>query len=269
MDPAAVHTVGSRLREAREKRGASIRDIADRTKISVMALEALERDDPAGLPGGVFTRGFVRTYAGEVGLDPEETFKAFLEQSADEPAGTGSPRETVDDPEAVESDRRVTRTVLWLVAASLPIAGMVVYLGTMSRDVSTTVESAGTAPTLEVPGGDTLPLGGDAVMGDPVTAVDAAVAPSPPQTDLLMMVFEPLGDCWISLTVDDDAERSELLSGGQRRVFRADREIVVTLGDAAACVFTLNGSKGRLPGGPGQVVTRRITHDNFRTFLTE
>ena len=164
-----------------------------------MALEALERDDPAGLPGGVFTRGFVRTYAGEVGLDPEETFKAFLEQSADEPAGTGSPRETVDDPEAVESDRRVTRTVLWLVAASLPIAGMVVYLGTMSRDVSTTVESAGTAPTLEVPGGDTLPLGGDAVMGDPVTAVDAAVAPSPPQTDLLMMVFEPLGDCWIAV----------------------------------------------------------------------
>ena len=60
---------GSRLRAAREARGVSLRDIAAATKISVLVLEALERNDASRLPGGIFSRAFVRSYAKEVGLD--------------------------------------------------------------------------------------------------------------------------------------------------------------------------------------------------------
>ena len=62
---------GGKLREAREGRGISLRQIATSTKISVAALEALERNDVSKLPGGVFSRAFVRSYASEVGLDPD------------------------------------------------------------------------------------------------------------------------------------------------------------------------------------------------------
>ena len=44
--------VGSRLRAAREAKQLSLRQIADTTKISVSALEALEENDVARLPGG-------------------------------------------------------------------------------------------------------------------------------------------------------------------------------------------------------------------------
>jgi len=48
---------GRSLREARERRGVSLRQIANATKISMITLEALERNDIARLPGGIFSRG--------------------------------------------------------------------------------------------------------------------------------------------------------------------------------------------------------------------
>jgi cytoskeletal protein RodZ len=54
---------GSRLRDAREGKGITLRQIANATKISMRALEALERNDISRLPGGIFTRAFVRSYA--------------------------------------------------------------------------------------------------------------------------------------------------------------------------------------------------------------
>ena len=55
-----------------------MRAIADRTKIPVQTLEALERDDVSRLPGGIFLRSFVRAYAAEVGLDPEQAVRRFV-----------------------------------------------------------------------------------------------------------------------------------------------------------------------------------------------
>ena len=70
---------GLHLKQARERRGISLRQIASATKISSGALEALERGDFSRLPGGIFSRAFVRAYAVEVGLDPEETVRQYTE----------------------------------------------------------------------------------------------------------------------------------------------------------------------------------------------
>ena len=66
---------GGSLRAARERRGVTLRDISKTTKISIPTLEALERDDPSRLPGGIFMRAIVRSYAAEVGLDPDRTHR--------------------------------------------------------------------------------------------------------------------------------------------------------------------------------------------------
>src|SRR6186713_1631439 len=70
---------GGKLRQARERRGISLRQIASSTKIAAAALDALEKNNISKLPGGIFSRAFVRSYAVEVGLDPDETVKEFLE----------------------------------------------------------------------------------------------------------------------------------------------------------------------------------------------
>jgi len=78
------------MRHVREQRGISLRQIAQTTKLSVSALEALERNEVSRLPGGIFSRAFVRCYAAEIGADPEETVREFLSQFPHESvAGAG------------------------------------------------------------------------------------------------------------------------------------------------------------------------------------
>ena len=63
---------GALLKQAREDRGMTLRQIATTTKISMVALEALERDDFSRLPGGIFAaRSFARMPL-EVGLEPDQ-----------------------------------------------------------------------------------------------------------------------------------------------------------------------------------------------------
>jgi cytoskeletal protein RodZ len=68
----AVEDIGGRLRLAREDRGLSLNDVASRTKLSVFVLQAIERNDFGCLPGGMFRKAYVRTLAGEVGLDAQQ-----------------------------------------------------------------------------------------------------------------------------------------------------------------------------------------------------
>jgi cytoskeletal protein RodZ len=128
---AAVHSpggFGSKLRDARERRGISLRNIANATKISVVALEALERNDISRLPGGIFSRAFVRSYALEVGLDPETTIQEFIAQFPNDSVTAGHPAlQQTDDNENLESDRKMASAFIWLIALSIPIAAAVLY----------------------------------------------------------------------------------------------------------------------------------------------
>src|SRR4051794_5598315 len=104
---------GGKLRQARERRGVSLRQIAASTKISVSALEALERNDVSKLPGGIFSRAFVRSYACEVGLDPAETIREFLETVGAEQEEPEKPAPVFEDP--VGGGRQVAAVALLIV----------------------------------------------------------------------------------------------------------------------------------------------------------
>ena len=70
-------SLGENLRREREMRGISLEEISAATKISVRFLTALENNDFAGIPGGIFTRGFIRAYAGYLGLDQEQVMAEY------------------------------------------------------------------------------------------------------------------------------------------------------------------------------------------------
>lgn len=119
---------GRRLREARERRGLTVRQIAETTKISAVAIEALERNDLSRLPGGIFSRGFVRSYAIEVGLDADATVRDFLDSfDAAEPP----PAAAAVIPEAetdFENRQRIAAIVLALVVISVVLIGIILFL---------------------------------------------------------------------------------------------------------------------------------------------
>ncbi len=123
--------LGPRLKRARENRGLPLRDIAERTKISVTALEALERNDLSRLPGGIFGRAFVRAYAAELGLDPDQTvadFQAGLVEEERLAAERGARRVeiTEDDRQFLERQQRAVRTLRIVIAVVVAVAVLLV-----------------------------------------------------------------------------------------------------------------------------------------------
>ena len=67
---AQAASVGQTLREAREQQGLSVNDVANRIKFAPKQIEWLEADEFAHLPEAAFVRGFVRSYARLLELDP-------------------------------------------------------------------------------------------------------------------------------------------------------------------------------------------------------
>lgn len=322
--------MGARLRAAREKRDISLRQIAERTRISVIVLEAIERDDIKRLPGGIFTRAFLRTYAVEVGLDPDTTVDDFLAQFPPEAVSAGTVGDPVEDHQAIESDRQAAQTLARLMVISLPIAAVVIYFSlrpsplrqeapppsitapapavtggsktspppVVETPVGKPVEVATTVPSkpatdaaIEGPVGTgasvvgvtspatggsqaptaTGPAATDAASTDvkvPPPAQKRADTAKPAAPDALMMVIDQASPCWVAVAVDGEAVARERLGSGERLELKAVREIVVTVGEDTPCAYTLNGSAGRPLGQPGAIVTRRISPDNYRTYLS-
>ncbi|NDV12198.1 RodZ domain-containing protein [Crenobacter caeni] len=85
--------VGAQLRAAREARQLGLGDVAERLKLSVRQLEAIERDDFAALPGATFVRGFVRNYARFLEIDPAPLMHALDQAFPPQPAENAIVRE--------------------------------------------------------------------------------------------------------------------------------------------------------------------------------
>jgi len=81
----SMASFGEMLRRERELRRISLREVSETTKINIRYLEALERNEFDYLPGGAFTRGFIRAYARCIGVDDGKMLDAFryeLQQQA-------------------------------------------------------------------------------------------------------------------------------------------------------------------------------------------
>ncbi|PYS99184.1 MAG: hypothetical protein DMF63_14045 [Acidobacteria bacterium] len=118
-------TLGEKLREAREERGISISEVAEQTRISPMYIESIEKDNYKPLPGGIFNKGFVKSYAKYVGIDEQEALQDYARLVAQN-------EEAVDDsnpryrPEVLTDDARSSSSIVPTVV----FAGIILALMT-------------------------------------------------------------------------------------------------------------------------------------------
>jgi cytoskeletal protein RodZ len=264
---------GRKLREARERRGLSLRQIASATKISMLTLEALEKNDIARLPGGIFSRGVVRSYAVEVGLDPEETIQEFMGQYPQDSVTAGHPttRRSEDDGD-VESDRRTATTFLRLILVSIPVAAIVVYYGFSGRRAEEVRHALGVqasepaAPS--TPAIAPQPPPADADRDAPaVVAGRAAVVRDGQDADRLVVQLKAVQRSWVSAIVDGQRAVQRVFQPGDEQTLDVRRDIVLTAGDGGAITVTLNGAAAKPIGPSGQTATTRLNLTNFKDYL--
>ncbi len=252
--------VGSQLRAAREAKQRSLRDIADTTKISVSSLEALEENDVARLPGGIYSRAFVRSYAAEVGLDPEQTLRDFMAQVPAEGIAEGTKYDNRShEHDVFQSQQRMARTVLELVLVGVPMAALLLFFGT--RGVPTGTGTPAEPATAGEPVPAPPPRLDPPIRADPPTPIEPV--PLAPLTFMLSL----RGDCWVSLRLDGESVLRRVMYAGERESYEADDEIILTVGDAGAFAFAINQQDGRSLGAAREVVTAHITLQNYRSYV--
>ena len=232
---------GAKLREARERRGLTLRVIADATKVSVRALEALEKNDISRLPGGIFSRGFVRAYAEAVGLDPEQTIAEFITRFPVETVTQGHPRTRaiVDE---LEADARrtgwspMTKTAL----VAVPVIALAIYVAMAGRQAAPvpvqTVTAAAPAPA-------------EPRAAVPPPADTRAAAPT------LEIALQALRITTVTVSLDGGDATTVAIDSGSMRTLVAASDVVLTPADPLALQWFVNGRPARPMSGPVHVTT--------------
>lgn len=260
--------LGARLKDARESRGLSLHGVSDMTKISIPLLEALERDDYARLPGGIFSRSFVRAYASTVGLDPEKTVAEFVEEHSryerEATAKAGEVQVTAEDKAFLAQQQRAVR----LLRAGLVVvaAVAVVALGYELWVWWPRAEPAPTSTLASVP--QPTPPPASVPETKPPPPAPPPVAP-PPAAPAKPMVFEftATAPCWLQLTADGAVVFSREMQAGERHRVEAARELRIHAGDAGMLEWTIDGEPGTVLGEAGKSGRVTVTPETKKKFV--
>ena len=183
--------IGTTLREARNRRGIDLAEVEAAIKIRARYLRAMENEEWGALPGGVYTRGFIRTYAGYLGLDGERLAEDFRHES--EPAAG---QETL--PEHQGAARR-THSSFSMPSSSGPIRAVLVSVGLLALLIAIVLLSQGG-------GGEQSSVSATSGAGEKTTQAPVRSQAAPG----VSLRLATTGEIWICLL---DAEGQPLVNG--------------------------------------------------------
>lgn len=263
-------TLGERLRAERERRGLTIEELAQQTRISARFFEAIERDDRSSLPGGFFYRSFVRQYARMLDL-PEEAYQGEIERSLAEESEQpySVPDRHIDVPPLPTAGRSRKEEALWWAAragglvAALALC-TVAYVGWERWKASQPPPMAPAAEKRTSPEPATQAAAQPAPSAPQPAGTPAPAAAPPVVSSGAVRVIVRASDLsWVGVWQGRKFLFGDLLRAGEVRGFGADDVLRVKLGNAGAVAVEWNG-QALPPFGPrGQVRTVEFRSDRY------
>jgi cytoskeleton protein RodZ len=239
------------LRAERERAGLTIEQISARTRIKVGLLRAIEQGDFERLPGEFFTRAFLRTYARELRLSPDEIVEAYAAAHPTlAPVGEASAarsREVANEP-SLRRIRVSGSPSAWpLLAVGTAVLAAVFLINRSEPDRSADPAAVGTA--------------GVAELAQPPGKPTPPVAP-----EKLRIEIRPTRVMWVAGAADGERVIYRLVEPGEHVRLEARHDFWFRVGDAGAFEYALNGAPGKSLGRSGEVREVQITRDNLHTF---
>ena len=157
-----------------------------------------------------------------------------------------------------------------VVALCVLVAGLgVIYIkGATPTPRPTNAAPSGTRTVAPMTGPvpPSLPAAGSNRAGSSA----AAVLPvgTQPVAEGLTVVLKAHALCWVATTLDGKQRTEYLLRPGEERMLHARHEVVLRVGNAGVLSLTVNGLVVSPLGRSGEVLTRRITPDNYKSMTS-
>jgi cytoskeleton protein RodZ len=245
--------LGQLLRETREKKGLSIAEVEEDTRIRQAQIEALEEEDYSKLPSPIFVKGLLRNYAQYLGLDLTEVMKLYGGEDAQSGA-TPVVAEGFEPPKgmAITSWLFIDIFLGILIVASAVVVGSLAY----NRWAPSFVVSSST-PTRQ------------ASLASPVLQFTPTNTPSPTSTATqvpsgrLQVDVQIIARTWLEVAVDQEPAFRGLIEAGTNWSWFAEDSIAMHVGNAGGVVVTLNGRELGALGGQDEVVDIEWTWENL------
>jgi len=247
-----MFAIGDALREARVRKGLTLKDVEDGTKIRSKYIQALEEDDFEVIPGPTFVKGFLRTYGGFLGLDTDLLVDEYRSRYEPEHELRSLPvrsrqRSVQRLPERRQPNFLVVGIVALLVVLLLAWVGwgdpgdepapMQPNVSDATVTVPTTIETAGEVPSELAP----------------TTTVRTTTTNLIDLVELTLTASE--GRCWLEVRQGSAAGEvlyQGTLEKGEKVSKTAMTALWIEVGNPAALTASLNGQKVTIPDQPGR-----------------
>jgi cytoskeletal protein RodZ len=248
--------IGERLRNAREAKGLSLQAMEGITRIRAVYLQALEDEQFDRLPAPVYAKGFLRTYATSLGLDPEQLMEQYtggVEAPIQSIVGV-HPVEIPIRPAAQRSPLRRGATLagIFLLAGVLVI-GIFGYL--QLRRFGEPVPPETVTPPPAVPESSAEPVKPNPRIPEPPPSETEPERPppiTPPPVGGINIEVRASDASWVRVIADGAAAFQGILAAGEVRTWRAERSLTIRVGNSEAVQVLVNG-KVFQPTTPGRV----------------
>jgi cytoskeletal protein RodZ len=239
---------GERLKRERELREVSMEELTKATRISARFVEALENEDWAKLPGGVFGHGFVRTIARYLGLNEEALLGEYDSARAEQlPAPPAKPEERIPSPPK------------WLPAAAVLVA-LLLLAGILftvryawhryaAHRAARKSAAASLAAQPQPP-------------SDSTGEQSPSMIPSKVSFDLLVSTSAATR---VRILADHSLLLNTRLPAGETSHCSANQQFEITTGDSSAVLLELNGQAMPPLGAPGASGTMVLKQKDLRS----
>ena len=282
-----MSSVGSHLRELRERRGVSLDEISRSTRVLSPQLQALEADNFAALPAPAFVRGFIRAYCQALGEHPDAALALYeASRPPGRPEGVGPRVAQGSDAALGESRTRAEqgtpqeargRGAVFVSFVLLVVLGVALFAVTLALQPAgeRRVEPRTPPPPIAAPAPEATPSSvAEPVaptvrpaMRPPTPAAPVQTPASPPATApagatdvaaTYRLVARTSELTWIRVRMDDGRMSEENIPAGEVREWVSNRPFVLSIGNAGGVTLELNGQ--RLPplGRSGAAIARLV-----------
>ncbi|NIA29373.1 MAG: DUF4115 domain-containing protein [Actinobacteria bacterium] len=267
----SLEKIGRELAQQREARGLSIEDLSSRIKISIGFIENIEKGDFDFLPA-VYVRAFIRSYAEEVGLDPEVMLARF--KAAKKPQ---KPAEEIRMPGTVpkskaKQKKQASKTHEHELAQRIKDLQfyftlfkpfILVGIGIVILFVIIRLLLPGTNNT---PARPPQPKVSESV---PDTLVDESqpsreIQQAKTISSSLQLTITAIETTWMRIVVNDTIADEATFAPGDMRTWESNKDFYLLIGNAGGVRFNLNGKNLGIVGNPGQVANLLINKNGVK-----
>ncbi|MBD2438225.1 helix-turn-helix domain-containing protein [Nostoc sp. FACHB-110] len=246
-----LQEISKHLRQVREARSIRIEEVALKTNIRLAFLKAIDEQNFDDLPEPVYVQGFIRRYAEVIGLDGAALAKNFATEVTT-PQFDSNRSQNFDKKLNIRIPLFIPYVVLLLVAAT----GLIYVLNpqfsaeSLVKKLNLGTSQKQTTAVTSIPTSSTPP---ETSVSGQITPQPIIASPNQTINQDVAISLELQGKSWLQVKADGKTEFVGYLTKGDRRTWKAKKQLTVRSGNAGFVLVSVNNQPAKPLGGLGNV----------------